>query len=135
MKMPSSQISVYDTRFFIEHFYSNDDRILNLTKKELESGPTQKSVSVITLHEFYRLNLERHGRDVALLRTSFVRDSFRPVDVDSAISIRGAELRKKYSIPMGDSLIAATADVLHTSCVTDDPHFEKIREIRTRWII
>jgi predicted nucleic acid-binding protein len=107
----------------------------SISQKELESGPTQKSVSVITLHEFYRLNLERHGRDVALLRTSFVRDSFRPVDVDSAISIRGAELRKKYSIPMGDSLIAATADVLHASCVTDDPHFEKIREIRTRWII
>ena len=133
--MPSPQISVYDTRFFVEHFYSNDDRILTLTKKELESGRTQKLVSVITLHEFYRLNLERHGRDVAFLRTSLVRDSFRPVDVDPSISIRGAELRKKYSIPMGDSLIAATADTLHASCVTDDPHFEKIKEIKTRWIV
>lgn len=133
--MPNPPISVYDTRFFIEHFYSKDNETLRRTKHELDSTIGQKIVSVITLHEFYRLNLERQGREVALLRTELIKDSFHTLPVDSEIAVRGAELRKKYSIPMGDSLIASTAETVDAFCVTDDPHLRKIREIKTRWIV
>jgi predicted nucleic acid-binding protein len=35
---------------------------------------------------------------------------------------------------MGDSMIAATAFVLKAVCISDDPHFEQIKEIETAWI-
>jgi len=133
--MPRAHKQVYDTRFFVEHFYSSDNDILARTKRELSDPSLQKTVSVIALHEFYRLNLERAGRDVALIRTNMIKDDFRCIDVDSRISIRGAEIRKKYTIPMGDSLIAATVSELNAVCVTDDPHIRDIKEIKTRWII
>ncbi|MDG6996429.1 MAG: PIN domain-containing protein [Nitrososphaerota archaeon] len=131
--MPKNESLLYDTRFFVEHFYSNSTKTLAATRAEIESS-SQKFVSVITLHEFYRLNLERQDREVAKLRTEMIRDNFRSVDVNSEISVQGAELRKKYSMPMGDSLIASTAKVLGCICVTDDPHLRKIKEIRSRWI-
>lgn len=134
MKMPRASPLLFDTRFFVEHFFSSHKETLKLTTREIEKPKAEKIVSVIVLHEFYRLNLERQGRDVAKLRTTMIKDSFRIVDVDSSISIEGAELRKKYSIPMADSLIAATAKVLNAVCVTDDPHLREIKEIRSRWL-
>jgi predicted nucleic acid-binding protein len=35
---------------------------------------------------------------------------------------------------MGDSMIAATASALSAVCITDDPHFKQISEIKTEWI-
>lgn len=45
-----------------------------------------------------------------------------------------AELRQKYRLSMGDSMIAATAFKLKVACVTDDPHFGQIREIKIVWL-
>ncbi len=133
--MPKARPVIYDTRFFVEHFYSKEQGILKLTRLEIESNVWEKLVSVITLHEFYRLNLEKHGREVALIRTNMIRDSFKIIDVNSEISIRGAELSKNYSVPMGDGLIAATTQVLQGVCVTDDPHIRSMKEIKTRWLV
>ena len=134
MKMPKVEEALYDTRFFVEHFFSNNKETLARTRTEIESPTRERITSVITLHEFYRLNLEKQGRAVAMLRTNMIKDQFRPVDVSLEIAIQAAELRKKYSIPMGDSLIAATAKVLLCICITDDPHFRAIKEIKSRWI-
>jgi hypothetical protein len=36
---------------------------------------------------------------------------------------------------MGDSVIAATAAaVLKATCITDDPHFMRVKEIETEWL-
>jgi hypothetical protein len=35
---------------------------------------------------------------------------------------------------MGDSMVAATAFTLKAVCVSDDPHFKVIKEIKTAWI-
>jgi predicted nucleic acid-binding protein len=139
MKMPRARqgTTLYDTRFFVEHFYSRDQNILKLTRAEIEDSKKHEMlVSVITLHEFYRINLEGAGggRDVARLRTTMIKDSFETVDVSEEIAIRAAELRKRYRVPMGDGLIAATSYARQAICVTDDPHLREIKEIRSRWI-
>jgi predicted nucleic acid-binding protein len=132
--MPKEHCFVYDTRFFVEHFYSKDQLILEFTRAEIDSRSWERLVSVITLHEFYRLNLERVGRDVALLRTNMIGENFKTLDVDKEIALRAAELRRKYSAPMGDSLIAGTTHVMQGICVTDDPHITGMKEIKSRWI-
>ncbi|MGI0078296.1 MAG: PIN domain-containing protein [Nitrososphaerales archaeon] len=133
--MPKPQSLVYDTRFFVEHFYSSDQDILNLTRKEIDSIESEKLVSVIAIHEFYRLNLERAGRDAARIRTGMIQDAFEVVDVNKEIALEAAELRKRHAVPMGDGLIAATTKILGGICVTDDPHIKAMKEIKSRWIL
>jgi predicted nucleic acid-binding protein len=124
---------VYDTRFFIEHFYSANKGIQERTKHEILANKS-KYVSVITLHEIYRLTLAKEGRETARLRVSLISKDFRVVDVNSAVALRAAEVRHGSSLPMADSLIAATCLDLKAACISDDPHFAGLRGLTTRWI-
>jgi hypothetical protein len=53
--------------------------------------------------------------------------------VDDQIAQLSVEFRHKYHLSMGDSMIAATASILHAVCITD-PHFKQISEIQTEWL-
>jgi len=124
---------VYDTRFFIEHFYSANETVQRRTTRELLTNKA-KYVSVITLHEVHRLTLGKEGRDTAQLRVSLISKDFEVVDVNCAIALKAAEMRHGLSLPMADSLIAATCFTLKAVCVSDDPHFARVRGLLTRWI-
>ena len=124
--------TVYDTRFFIEHYYSKDEKVLQRTKEELRGR--EKYVSAIVIHEVYQLTLAGEGRESAMLRTTLLEKDFKIVRVDAEIAKGSAELRHKYKLSMAESMIAATASHLKASCVSDDPHFQIIKEIKTRWI-
>ena len=124
--------SVYDTRFFVEYFYSVDSEFLRRLKEDLRSVRDRK-VSVVTIHEVYRIDLEREGREVARLRSETIRRDFDDVDMDYETAVRSAELRSRHRIPMADSVIAATAQMHGCPVVSDDPHFQKIEGLKTRW--
>jgi len=128
--MPKS--SIYDSRFFIEYFYSSNQDFLKRLKEDLRSVKDRK-VSTVTIHEIYRIDLEREGRDVAKTRSETVRRSFDVINVDYQTAVNSAEIRKKHRIPIADSIIAATAKIHRCPVVTDDPHFQKIEGIKTRW--
>ena len=59
---------------------------------------------------------------------------FEVVPMDEELAVLSAEIRSKYRIPMADSVIAATARLHRLECVSDDPHFAQVKEIKTRWI-
>jgi predicted nucleic acid-binding protein len=122
-----------DTRFFVECFFS-DNMELQVKAKDIVTKNKDRYVSAVTLHELYLLELTRRGREIAKLRVQAIQDAFRVVEVTAQIAIDAAELRTKYRIPMGDSLIAATCQSIRALCVTDDPHLTEMKEIKTRWI-
>ena len=124
--------SVYDTRFFVEYFYSGDAGFLRRLKEDLRAV-RERMVSALTIHEVYRVNLEREGREVAILRSETIRRDFNVVDVDYETAVRSAELRSKHRIPMADSVIAATAQIHGCPLVSDDAHFKQIPDLKTRW--
>jgi predicted nucleic acid-binding protein len=124
--------SVYDTRFFVEYFYSGDAGFLRRLKEDLRAV-RERMVSALTIHEIYHVNLEREGREVAVLRSETIRRDFNVVDVDYETAVRSAELRSKHRIPMADSVIAATAQIHGCSLVSDDAHFKQIPDLKTRW--
>jgi predicted nucleic acid-binding protein len=124
---------VYDTRFFIEHYYSAREDVQRRTKLELVTNKS-KFVSVISLHEIYRLTLSKEGRETAELRVNLISKDFKVVDVDLQIAVKAAEIRHGISIPMADSIIAATCSVLKGTCISDDPHFDKVPGLSKRWI-
>jgi predicted nucleic acid-binding protein len=101
---------------------------------ENEKRKKEKQTSAVVVHELYRLTLSREGRETAKLRVALVKQSFKVLPVDEEIAQLSAELRQKYNLSMGDSMIAATAALLNASCVSDDPHFKQIKEIQTIWL-
>src|SRR5712692_10386823 len=122
--------TTYDTRFFVEHYYSENAEVTASTTREIRRQK-EKSVSSIVVHELYRLTLQREGRQVASLRAELLGKDFKVVPVDGQLAIASAELRQKYGTPLADSIIAATAILLRSVCVGDDPHIEKIGGGRT----
>ncbi len=123
---------VYDARFFIEYFYSSDAEFLRRLKEDLRSV-RERIVSTITIHEVHRINLEKEGSQVAHLRSEIICKDFKLVDVNYEVAVTSANLRSKYRIPMADSIIAATAKIHKCPVVSDDPHFQGIEELKTRW--
>jgi predicted nucleic acid-binding protein len=124
--------SVYDTRFFVEYFYSGDADFLRRLKEDLRVV-RERMVSALTVHEIHRINLEKEGREVATLRSETICRDFDVVDVDYETAVRSAELRSRHRMPMADSVIAATAQIHGCSLVSDDPHFQGIENLKTRW--
>lgn len=124
--------SVYDTRFLVEYFYSGDSEFLRRLKEDLRSVRDRK-VSAVTIHEVYRIDLEREGREVARLRSETIRRDFDVVDVGYETAVRSAELRSRHRVPMADSMIAATAQMHGCPVVSDDPHFRGMDGLKTRW--
>lgn len=125
--------SLYDTRFFVEYFYSSDKPTVESARREI-AKPGRKWVSAITIHELFRILLEKEGLEVAKHRIGMLRKTFKVKDLDFELAIQSADLRKKYLIPMADSMIAASSVALKAECITDDPHFNDIRELCVRWI-
>ncbi|SRR5579875_160840 len=126
-------MSVYDTRFLIEYFYSADNKVLQKAKLFLRRD-NNKYISAVVLHEVYNLTLAKEGRQTAKLRSNILEKEFKVVNVDAELAVASAELRYKYRVPMADSIIAATAQILRLPCVTDDPHIASIKEIQTVWL-
>ncbi|MEM2083643.1 MAG: PIN domain-containing protein [Nitrososphaerota archaeon] len=126
-------MSLYDTRFFFEHFYSCDENILRKTIQEIRNVKN-RYISVIIIHEIYKLTLEKEGKNVAELRVKILEKDFKIININLDIAKISAQLRHKYRIPMADSIIAATAMKLNLPCITDDPHLKNILEIKTKWI-
>jgi predicted nucleic acid-binding protein len=124
--------ATYDSRFFAEFFYSTNQ--IQHRKIVEEKMRKEKYVSTIVIHEVYKLSLAREGRETAKLRAALIKKDFQVVPVDDQIAQISAELRQKYGLSMGDSMIAATASVFKATCITDDPHFKQIKEIETSWI-
>jgi len=131
--------AVFETRFFIYFFAStNPDthrKLLALMRRF-----QFRLVSTITLFEIYKLSLEREGKDTAETRTARITKEFQVIPVDDSVAIRGAQLkhttkvRNNEDVPMADSLIAATALISKAVCITDSPHFDKIPQVKHKWI-
>ena len=125
--------TTYDTRFFVEHYYSRDSKVVKSTTEEIRQEKN-KTISSIVIHEVYKLTLQKEGRQAAKLRTELMSKDFGIMTVNRELAVVSAEMRQEYRIPMADSIIAATAVLLKAICVTDDPHISTIREVKTRWI-
>ena len=124
--------AVFDTRYFAELYYSKDEKVLQRLREEKRRQ--EKFISTVVIHEVYRLTLAREGRETAVLRTALLKQDFKVVPVTAEIADVSAELRQRYALSMGDSMIAATASSLRATCISDDPHFQRVKEIKTTWI-
>ncbi|MCW4013636.1 MAG: PIN domain-containing protein [Candidatus Bathyarchaeota archaeon] len=130
--MPSK--AVYDTRFFVEYFYSSNSNTLRKLSDNLVQTKN-RIVSTVTVYEIYKTVLSREGREVAKLRTEVLTRDFQVKEMTEELAIMAAEISHITNNPMADCVIAATAQKEKTLVITDDPHFNKIKGIRVQWPI
>jgi predicted nucleic acid-binding protein len=78
--------------------------------------------------------LETEGQATAELRATLLEKDFKIIKVDAEIAKISAQLRHKYRLNVADSIIAATAMLLKATCLSDDPNFKTVGEIKTAWI-
>jgi predicted nucleic acid-binding protein len=123
---------VYDTRFFAESFYTSDPQLAKKLKEEFMSEK-EKLVSSLTIHEIYRLVLQKEGKTVATLKSQTIQRDFQVIDVNYSIAVKSAELRGKHPMPMADSVIAATAQIKESTLFSDDAHFKNIENLKVTW--
>lgn len=132
--------AVIDTRFFIVHFLADDRETVNKTRRileDLQKEDNRGTIPTVVVHELYKFEMEKLGREVADLRVnSILKSKLKIVDLDSQTAIEAARLRCKYAdLPMVDAIIAATAIITSSDFVlTDDIHIRQVKEVKTKWI-
>jgi len=124
---------VYDTRFIAAIYHSKDADEKTRIRRELVSN-LSRYISSVTVYEIYKLTLETEDKQTADLRADLLKQDFGIVSVDWAVAKDAALVWSKYRVPMADAIIAATAMRLAAQCVTNDEHFLRMKEIKTRWV-
>ncbi|MFQ6126212.1 MAG: type II toxin-antitoxin system VapC family toxin [Candidatus Heimdallarchaeota archaeon] len=120
-----------DTRFFVELFGQKDPQQLRKLK---DLAKIRSFVSVITLHELYKMFAETEGKAVAEHRVRLLQSTYTIVEVSVEIALSAARLRIHKKLPTADSLIGATALSKEKIVVSDDPHYELIPGLQIKWI-
>jgi predicted nucleic acid-binding protein len=109
--------TVYGTRFFVEFFQTRDENLSH--RKKEKKNRKEKYVSSIIIHEVGKFSILQEGKERQRLGL-LMKNNFLTVQVDDPIAECSAGLRHKYKLPMGDSMIAATALMLNAICISDD---------------
>ncbi len=127
-----------DTRFFIRHFTANTEELKVRTRKKLRELQTESAiVPTIVIHELYKHQYQVQGRETAEIRIRIlVKSGFDIINLDVEIAKRAGELRCRYGeLPTADAIIAATSiQTKSFRITTDDPHLQRIKEIKTEWM-
>jgi predicted nucleic acid-binding protein len=129
---------VLDTRFFIEHFYSADTETKRKTAKRLKELIQRKEglLPTIVISETIKTICEKVGTEAAEICYEYiVNGGLQIQELNAKIAEQAGLLKCQYrNIPMGDCIIATTAMTNQARILSDDPHFDRIKEIKRIWI-
>lgn len=129
---------VVDTRFLMEHFYSTSTETKRRTSKKLRELIKSKTglLPTIVICETVHVTCEKRGREDAETRyLSLIRSGLQLQDLNQNIAKEAGLLKCKHRhIPIGDCIIAATAITNRAKVLSDDTHFDAIKEIKRTWI-
>jgi predicted nucleic acid-binding protein len=131
-------IEVLDTRFLSEYFYSTEAEVKTKTTRKLKAlvAKNEGVLPTIVVAEIVQITCERRGKDMAESRYQALTGSGLQIhDLNREIARCAGLLKSKYrNVPMGDCIIAATAIANHGRVLSDDPHFDVIKETSRTWI-
>jgi predicted nucleic acid-binding protein len=82
----------------------------------------------ILLYEVYKKIKRERTEEEALLAVALMQQS-HVVPLDDSIALSAADLCLQYSIPMGDSVVYATAVENKCLLITSDDHFRNLEKV------
>ncbi len=129
---------VVDTRFLLEHFYSDGAETKRKTSKKLRELIERKEgiLPTIVISEIVQVVCERIGKGEAeACYLLLVRSGLQVQSLDQNIAKEAGLLKCRYrNTPIGDCIIAATAKIKRAKVLSDDPHFDLLEEVKRVWI-
>src|SRR5271169_1645003 len=96
MKKMTNKSAVYDTRFFIESYRTQDEAVRK--KISAEKARKRRYTSAVVIHELYKTVIATKGREVAKNQVAYLMQEFDVIPVNSQIAQVSAELRHKYKL-------------------------------------
>jgi len=129
---------ILDSKFLLTHYGAKDEGILSRTRTKLAALRRERRgvLPSIVIAEVANAICQEVGRAEALAQLRALEHAgLEVVRLDPELA-RDAGLLKcmHRDLPMADCVIAATALRLGGRVVSDDPHFSKVRGLRTTWI-
>ena len=129
---------VLDSRFLIEHYYSDNKETRQKTTRKLRNLAQRKEgiVPTIVISETVKTVCEKIGKEEAeICYLDIVTSSLQIQELNSKIAKQAGLLKCQHkNISMGDCIIAATAIANQARILSDDPHFDSINETKRTWI-
>ena len=117
-----SRANVVDSSGWLEYFA--DSNRASLFAKAIEDTGNL-IVPVISIYEVFKKVLRERGEDDALQAAGMMQAGII-VDIDGALALEAA----RYSLPLADSFIYATAIRHEATLWTQDEHFEQLPNVR-----
>ena len=130
--------TVLDTRFLTEHFYSDKNETKQKTARKLRELAQRKEgiLPTIAISEIIQITCEKRGKDLAETRYhALMQSGLQIINLTPTIAKQAGLIKCQHkNIPMGDCIIAATAMANQAHILTDDPHFDAVKETKRTWI-
>jgi predicted nucleic acid-binding protein len=129
---------VIDTRFLTEYFYSTQPETKKKITRKLKEliAKNEGILPTIAIAEIIQITCEKRGKNMAESRYHALTQSGLQIqNLTSQIAKHAGMLKCKYKgVPMGDCIIVATAIENHARILSDDPHFDSVKETKRVWI-
>ncbi|XHH10627.1 MAG: PIN domain-containing protein [Candidatus Bathyarchaeia archaeon] len=127
-----------DTRFLREYFYATDEEAKRKTSQKLKSllSKGEGILPTIVITEITQITCEIRGKDMAKSRyQALIQSGLQIENLTPTIAEQAGLLKCLYkNVPIGDCIIAATANENHAKILSDDPHFDLIKETKRVWL-
>jgi predicted nucleic acid-binding protein len=129
---------VLDSRFFVEHYYSKDKNILQKTNQKMKEliQANEGIIPTIVVCETIQIICTREGKQKAeMIYLSIMASGIKIEELTPSIAKEAGILKSLHKdIPIGDCIIAATAINNKAKLVSDDHHFDAVKETKRIWI-
>ncbi|MCX6644412.1 MAG: PIN domain-containing protein [Candidatus Bathyarchaeota archaeon] len=129
---------VLDSRFLVEYYYSQDREIRQKANQKMKEL-TQTSngiIPTIVVCEIIQLICSREGKEKAeMIYLSITASGIKIESLTPSIAKEAGILKSTYKhVPIGDCIIAATAIRNQAKIISDDSHFDSIKETKRTWL-
>jgi len=127
-----------DTRFLTEYFYSQNRELRQQARRKMEelieSG--DGIIPTMALCELIRLVCSTDGKERAeRVYSSLIESGIKIESLTPYIAKEAGILKSAHrNVPVGDCIIAATAIKNQAKIISDDPHFDTIKETKRTWL-
>ena len=130
--------TVLDSRFVMEYFYSDKTEVKQKATRKIKDFVQRKEgiLPTIVISEIIQTVCEQIGKEEAeICYANLTQSGLKIQSLSAPIAKQAGLLRSKYrNVPMGDCIIAATAMTNQAMVLSDDSHFDSIRETKRNWI-
>jgi len=129
---------VLDSRLLLEYFYFKDPAIQQKAERKMKDLALNENgiIPTIVIVETIQFICSKKGKTIAEQVYLAINASGLKVESLSPSIAKEAGLLKSshMDVPTGDCIIAAIAIKNQAKVISDDPHFDAIKEIKRIWL-